>query len=312
MKFTPSEGQSQKSSQSRLATPSPANEMASMNRPISSRSRTHSTQSSYLKEERKSVADNSIRYVNTQQGFEVHRYSSDNWLSVDILTKDACEPQERTFREMIEKKEHDEFLSHSIYTPEYYRKRWSDLLQSYKQGTLTHMQWAEQNYQLYCLKSYYTKAMDREKSRIDLKEQNQRRRRAQNAYKQWKDAKHDDNLYRSRSTLANTYSPSPVECTSALSNYSSSPINNGTNHVSISPNMDQENVKSSATQRITSSKSSTNKFYMLDKDRWSLDAMLKRIVGLSKPLPPAPSKIPNHESSSPLGQVTDSGFASAV
>jgi len=48
---------------------------------------------------------------------------------------------------------------------------------------------------------------------------------------------------------------------------------------------------------------------MLDQQRWSLKAMLKRVVGLAEPLPPPPKFIKRKQS--PITNAsTDSGFES--
>ena len=91
-----------------------------------------------------------------RHGFEVQRYVSSNWLTTDIFAKDACQSHEQTFRQMLDKKRQYERLSRSIYSSDYYRKRWNELVQSYKQGYLTHEDWAKQNYQLICLRTLYS------------------------------------------------------------------------------------------------------------------------------------------------------------
>ncbi|CAF4274877.1 unnamed protein product, partial [Rotaria magnacalcarata] len=65
---------------------------------------------------------------------------------------------------MLDKKRQYERLSRSIYSSEYYTQRWNELLKSYKQGYLTHAEWAQQNYQLFCLKTLYSQAVKREQT----------------------------------------------------------------------------------------------------------------------------------------------------
>ncbi|CAF1597704.1 unnamed protein product, partial [Rotaria sp. Silwood1] len=289
----------QKSSPLQHPISSSSNELSSIN-----------IESSLIKDDKKFTNDNCIiRYKISQHGFEIQRYSSNNWLSIDMLSKDACQSNERTFREMIEKKEHDELISHSIYTSEYYYKRWYNLLKSYKQNNLTHLQWAKQNYQLYCLKTYYKRAFQREQYRIQLNAQNQRRKCAQNAFNEWKESKNDDSLERSRSRLTTANSQNTTEIISDISNRSLSSHHHTNNQMSISPSTYNEQEELSHYQPIHSSKSTKNTLYMLDKQRWSLDAMLKRIVGLAEPLPPPP-KIINFHNSSLINQSTDSNFES--
>lgn len=258
------------------------------------RSRTHSAVSSAVRDDRKSPNDTTVvRYVNSQHGFEIQRYSSSNWLSIDLLTKDACEAGERTFRQMLEQKEQEDLLTHSIFTSAYYRKRWNESVQSYKQGTLPHTEWAKQNYQLHCLKKFYSNAYEREKSVIKSNEKKQRRRRAQIAYKQWKDSKSPIGFEQSGSILNIPDSLNSTDIVSFTSNPSSSSNNTASN--STSGNSKTEDLPSSEVS--DSSKANEPVLYMFDEQRWSLRALLKRVVGLAEPLPPPPKILDYHKSS---------------
>ena len=282
--------------------------MSPRNIRLPSRSRTHSFQSSIIENDKKPIADGTIRYVNSRHGFEVQRYSSSNWLSIDLLSKEVCDSHDKTFLEMLDKKEQEELVSRSIYTAEYYRNRWDDLLQSYKQGTLTHNQWAKQNYQLNCLKTFYTQAFDREQYRISLHAQNQRKRRAHSAYNEWKEGKHEDNLERPPSNLNTPNHQHTKDRTSVLSNV--------TNRMSVSSSVNNEPEELPLFRPNNSSKHTklrSDTFYMLDKQRWSLDAMLKRVVGLAEPLPPPPKITKYHNPSlTNLSIDTDSGIESGA
>lgn len=301
-----------------LLTPSVNTRISPQNSKLSNRSRNNSIHSSLLEHDKKPVTDSTIRYVNSRHGFEVQRYSSSNWLSIDLLTKDACESQEKTFREMLDKKEQTELLSRSIYTSDYYRQRWEDLLQSYKDGHLTHDQWAKQNYQLYCLKTFYTQALEREQYLIDLHAQNQRQRRAQHVFNQWKESKNDgNNSERHRSHLNTATSQRTTDATSVLSNTSSSPPphhhhNHTINRISISSIAENDLEELPLFRPMHHSKNMgilSKSSYMLDEQRWSLKAMLKRVVGLAEPLQPPP-KILNRQHSTVTNLSNDSGFES--
>ncbi|UJR22793.1 hypothetical protein I4U23_025825 [Adineta vaga] len=252
---------------------------------------------------------NTIRYVNSRHGFEIHRYSSPNSLSIDLLTRDACQAQEQTFREMLDKQEESESISQNIYTLEYYHQRYKDLLESYKRGYLTRQEWAKQNYQLHCLKTYYTQALNREQSRLSLRAQKLRQRRADNVFKQWKEAKDAEKNGFVRERSKTIQSPQITERTSVLSNPSFSLHSNTTNRISTSTSIVNEFDELSIYQPVSSLKNSNHTLYMLDKRRSSLQAMLKRIVGLDEPLPPSP-KIQYRQQSSRTNTTDDSGFLS--
>ncbi|CAF1000089.1 unnamed protein product [Rotaria sordida] len=304
----------------------------SRSRIITARSTTQTIQAALADNDsniKKPVADGIIRYVNSRHGFEVQRYSSANWLSTDVYTKDACQAHEKTFREMLDKKRHIERLSRSIYSSDYYSKRWHELLQSYKQGYLTHTQWAQQNYQLFCLRTLYTRAKKREQNDINLYNQDLRRARATSAFDEWKEIKSEENsTHPSRLTTARSHKT--IEGTSGIANNSfSTAISKttdenhttlmDTNHrMSISTSGDSELQRIPIYQPIISSKnissiSSSTAPNILDKQRWSLQAMVKRVVGLNEPLrQPQPPKITDRKQSPVTITSTDSGFESAI
>ena len=272
---------------------------------------------------KKPIVDGTIRYVNSRHGFEVQRYSSRNWLSIDVFTKDTCQSHEKTFREMLDKKHQYERLSRSIYSSEYYTKRWHELLQSYKQGYLTHEEWAKQNYQLICLRTLHQQAAKREQRDSELDAQDVRRIRAQSAFNEWKEAKKEEKSQRyNRKNTA--HSQRTTEGASLISNNPFSiPMLNTTDEnnttlidtslqTSISTGGDGELESISIYQPRTASKNtsaSSKALYMLDEQRWSLQAMLKRIVGLAEPLPPPPKATKRKQS--PMTNIsTDSGFES--
>ncbi|CAF2092473.1 unnamed protein product [Rotaria magnacalcarata] len=276
------------------------------------RTRTHSVVSSTVRDDRKSTHDNNtVRYVNGPHGFEIQRHSSGNWLSVDILSKDACEAKERTFREMLELKENDDLITHSIYTSEYYRKRWRDSLKSCKQGNLTHLEWAEQNYKINCFKKYYSEAFQRERSLIRLNEQKQRRRRAQVAFKEWKQTKNESNPEHIQGQFHIEDSLNSTDITSVTSDPSLS-FNNTANQTSTPTSTNPGSEELSHSQLNNSTKLAKSVLYTLDEQRWSLQAMLKRIVGLAEPLPPSPPKIINYYNSSLTNRSYLSGFESCA
>lgn len=213
---------------------------------------------------------------------------------------------------MLDKKEQTELLSKSIFTSDYYRQRWEDLLQSYKDGHLTHDQWARQNYQLYCLKTFYQQALEREQYLTDIHAQNQRQRRAQNTYNQWKESKVEGNNHRSNLNTATSHRVTDV--TSVLSNtsMSASPPNHTINRISIVSILENDPEELPLFRPMNHSKVNEilpKTSYMLDEQRWSLKAMLKRVVGLAEPLPPPP-KIQNRQQSAVTNHSNDSGFES--
>jgi hypothetical protein len=299
----------------RLPTPSPINRASPKPTRLPNRSRSQSIQSSQTDSalnSKKPLVDGSIRYVNSRHGFEAQRYSSPNWLHIDLLTKEVCQSHEKTFLEMLYKKEQNERLLHSIYTSEYYSKRFHDLLQSYKQGYLTHAEWAKQNYQLSCLKNFYIQASEREQHHIDVYDQNLREKRAQSAFNEWKEVKDEKNHERRRSRLNTPTSQRATDVSSALSNASCTvPVLNSIdnhNRMSISTSPDTEPPALSIYQPNILS---TNTLPMLDEQRWSLKSMLKRVVGLAEPLPSLSQTI-KRQSSSITHLSTDSGFESGV
>ena len=271
-----------------------ANRSSPKNTPSPSSSRTYSSPSLLSlagNNDTKTVIDGTIRYIKSSRGLEIQRYSSQNWLCTDILSKDACQTQEKTFREIVEKQEQNELLSRSIYTSEYYRVRRDALLQSFEQKALTHIQWAEQSYQTNCLKTLHTQAHQREQSQLDLIAQRQRQRRAENAFNKWKESKSVGNpeLYRKYSNTINGQHSKGV--TSVLSHPSSAHPKNTTKYFSVTSMTHPEPKELPSDQPNNSLKTipnSTNASLLLDEQRWSLKAMVKRIVGLAEPVPSTP------------------------
>jgi hypothetical protein len=84
--------------------------------------------------------------------------------------------------------------------------------------------------------------------------------------------------------------------------------------MSISTSADSEIQRTLINQPISSSKTTSaieNGLYMLDEQRWSLQAMLKRVVGLAEPLPPPPKVVKRKQS--PMTNISsDSGFESGL
>ena len=273
--------------------------MSPKNPRLSAHSRSHSIHSSITDYDKKPIADGTIRYVNTPHGFEVQRYISHNCLSVDVLSKDMCEYQEKSFRELIDKKEQNELSSRSIYTSEYYRNRWNELLQTYRKGNLTHDEWAKQNYQLNCLKTFYRQAFEREQYILNSHEEKLRQRRSQAVFNRWKEGKTEDQIEHSRRT---------TEVISNLSSPSFTLPKPPTNRISIAAILNNDFEELAVFRPIDTSKTTLNASYMLNEQRWSLKSMLKRVVGLEKPLPPSPKIINPHSSLTNLS--IDSGFES--
>ena len=224
---------------------------------------------------------------------------------------------------MLEKKNQAERLSHSIYTSAYYRQRWYELLESYRRGELTHEEWAVQNYQLYCLKNFYAHACEREQSHTVKLEEGERQKRAHSAFHQWKETKSEENLERQRSRLTTANSQHPTEVNSIFStnslsiptdhspdeeNKSKHPVN----RLSISSIPDPELEEISCYRPASSvSRHPSMESYIQAQQRWSVRAMLKRVVGLSDPLPSSSKpKPPSHSSMTQLS--SDSGFESSV
>lgn len=222
---------------------------------------------------------------------------------------------------MLEKKHQAERLSDSIFTSAYYRQRWYELLQSYRRGDLTHEEWAVQNYQLYCLKNFYANACDREQSHTVKIEEGERQKRASSAFHQWKETKSEENPERQRSRLTTANSQQLTEVNSILSaatgaSHRESDAENKYKHpvnrLSISSIPDQELDDISYYRPKSSVKRHQSvESYIRDQQRWTIGAMLKRVVGLTDPLP-SPRK-PKNYSRSPITQLSsDSGFESSV
>lgn len=224
---------------------------------------------------------------------------------------------------MLDKKRQYERLSRSIYSSEYYYKRWKKLLESYKQGLLTHAEWAEQNYQLICVRTLYNQAKQREIHDMELDAQDVRQTRAQSAYQQWKESKAENVSESSQQRATTARQKRLTEEPVCLSNNSfSTPMSITTDEYNntlndTNPRMSISTSDSDAQQMFThqpiigSKHASTTEkaLYMLDEKRWSLQAMLKRVVGLAEPLPPPPKFI--REKQSPFTNSSlDSGFAS--
>lgn len=267
--------------------------------------------------------------MNSRHGFEVQKYSSRNWLATDVFTKDACQSHEKTFREMLDKKRQYERLARSIYSSDYYTKRWHELLESYDQGYLTHSEWAQQNYQLLCIRTLYAQAKDREQRAIDLDANDVRQRHANDAFHHWKEAKHKEHTDGQHSRMTTTHPRQRTEGLSFLSNSFSIPLSttideNNTTIVDTDPPMsssmslDSDAQATSIHQPVIATKKSTateKALFLLDEQRWSLQAMLKRVVGLAEPLPPPPTtttKVKHRKQSPVTNASNDSGFESMI
>jgi hypothetical protein len=224
---------------------------------------------------------------------------------------------------MLERKRHYERLSHNIYSSEYYSNRWNELLQSFKQDHLTHAEWAKQNYQLFFLKTLYTQAVKREqREKLEQRGTNpngQVESQTQNTSNESKDIKHDDNSEHYHNRLnAPPHSHNILDEASFLSNNSFTfPMSNTAddNHTyapnktrlkSISIYDDTEFPRSTLYSSVTPSKmiadistlsKKSKAFYMVDKKRWSLNAMVKRVVGLADELPTPPKLTDGGQSS---------------
>ena len=266
------------------------------------------------------MIDGTIRYVNSRHGFEVQRYSSRNWLTIDVFSKDACQAQEKPFREMLEKKRQYERLSRSIFSSEYYQKRWQKALESYTEDNATHAEWAKQNYQLLCLRTLYSQATQREQRDRALDAQDARRTRAQTAYHRWKETKDEEHLQRQRSQQTTAHSQRPTDTGSSLANNSflipmtksiddmtMTVADTNSRRMSLSTDPDHDIPQPTLVSRKKSV--DPRELYMYDEQRWSLRAMLKRVVGLAQPLPPPP-KMPPRKQSPMTMTSNDSGFES--
>jgi hypothetical protein len=263
----------------------------------------------------KPVPDGTIRYVNSRHGFEVQHYSSSNWLSTDVYTKETCQDHEQTFRDMLERKRHYERLSRNIYSSEYYSNRWNELLQSFKQGHLTHEEWAKQNYQLFFLKTLYTQAVKREQreqlEKGGVNSDSQVEPQTQNTSNESKDIKHDENSehHHSHNTVDETSFLSSNSFTFPISNTvddNHTYVPNKTRLKSISIYDDAEFPRATLYTPVTPSKMTSvispfsvksKALFMVDKKRWSLNAMVKRVVGLADELPTPPKLTDGGQSS---------------
>lgn len=235
-----------------------------------------------------------------------------------MFSNDACQAQEKPFREMLEKKRQYERLSKSIYSSDYYQRRWHETIRSYRPDHRNHQDWAKQNYQLLCLKALYSQAMSREQYDKYLDADDVRRKRAQRAFEDWKEEKEEEKLASisnpSRNlNISETFNDSfTVPTTNSIDR-----MTNTTTVVDQSQRMsfstDTADVELTQHQpTILSRKISSNKdgLYMYDKERWSLQAMLKRVVGLAQPLPPPPPRFLQRKTLSTATTSNDSGFES--
>ena len=274
--------------------------------------------------EKQKIVDGTIRYVQSRHGLEVQHYSSKNWLRVDVFTNDACQAQEKPFREMLEKKQKYEQLSRSIYSTDYYKNRWNEFMKSYQSDPINQLEWAKQNYQALCLRTLYSRASQREQNtRLDYAER-LRDARAQSAFKQWKKEKAKERLERQRSDLVTSQSERRTDGIFSLTNPSFCiPMTNSVEELattaadnsyrlSFSTNEDNDLPATSVYQPSILGKHGSiekTELYVSDLERWSIQSMLKRIVGLAQPLP-SPPKYSVRKQSPNTNTSNDSGFES--
>lgn len=276
------------------------------------------------------MPDHTIRYVKTRHGFEVQYYSSRNWLSTDVYTKETLPEHEQTFREMLERKRLHERLSRNIYSSEYYSTRLGEMLQSYKQGNLTHAEWAKQSYQLHFLKTLYIQALKREHQERQEKAPQpdaERPGSVLNAPADAKDGKSEENLDPQLARLNTPFSHLTADEASFISNTSlalptfgtvedaHTPVPQRVRLVSISTNDDgiAETRRSAAppptarpktASAVSQSAVKSKTFLFLDDQRWSLKAMVRRVVGLSDQVP-SQTSLPLARPATSAGRASD-------
>lgn len=229
-----------------------------------------------------------------------------------MISKDACQHDERVFREMVARKNRTKTLADSVFTPEYYRQRWEQLMSSYRQGHLTHEEWAKQNYQLHCLKQFYLSASEREILHQEETDELERRIRADNAFLRWKEMKNEENYERqgshvntslTRHLLGTPFSPVTID-----SSYGGNPSLTNNHRSSISsqsPDLIMENGLNEGV-KIHRKKSTIEplKAHLYDQpDRWSISSMIKRVVGLAEPLPSRNKPLSNFKRDYPLPTI---------
>ncbi|CAF1149224.1 unnamed protein product [Adineta steineri] len=258
---------------------------------------------------RNPIPPGTTRFVNSRHGFEVQYYASRNWLSTDVYTKETCPEHEKTFRDMLEQKRLFEQYSRNIYSSEYYANRLSELLQSYKQGLLSHAEWAEQSYQIHMLKILYAQALKREqREKINRNTDNDSESQAptQNPSNESKEIKIEENTEQHLNRLNTPFSHNLTDEGSFLSNNSlgipvsyatdeaNTPLPHRVRVLSMSTNDDVELQRLAMSHRdvspkpkrlVQSAAMKSKALSLLDGQRWSLHAMVKRVVGLSDQLP---------------------------
>ncbi|CAF0774201.1 unnamed protein product [Didymodactylos carnosus] len=290
--------------------------------------------------------EGTIRYIMTKHGLEVHRYSAHNWLNIDLFTKDACGSQERAYADVMDKKHQYERLARRIYASEYYDKRLRELTYCRKSGIMSHEEWAKQSYQILCVKTLLEQSLKQEQQAMLADEMENNAKLSQKAYKQWKDSKSkekimDKSIYNKRDflnenkTLALKHREFVTSTKLRPNNQSSSRPT--TRHNTTLPNSNDSFssgfyepslVKSETSNQDTyttgiekSSKKlpdqpplqnskktsiSVSTIELLQNDRWSLQAMLKRVVGLEPSV--AQLKPSTNNSTTPLN--TTEGYQS--
>lgn len=276
-------------------------------------------------QQQETITDGTIRYVKSRHGFEVQHFMSKNCLKIDVFSKDACQEQDKPFREMLEKKQQYERLSKSIYSSEYYQNRWNELVKSYKYENLSHAEWAKQNYQELCLRTLYGRAAQREYADQLNYNEKQREIRAHSAFQQWRDVKDKERLQQQRSRLTTAQSQGQTETRFFGANASftvpmttstedlTTSIGDTSYRMSISTNEENElHTNSLNKTEINEQKPLAEEkedLRLYDPDRWSIHSMLKRVVGLSEPLSKVSKSSSVKKASSPSAS-SDSGFES--
>lgn len=133
------------------------------------------------------MSEGDIRYTYDQNGLEIKRLSSKNWMVIDIFKQDVCRDQnEKSYADWLSRQKEDEDRMKQKFPSKVYEKQLQDALKNYKKGPLTYQEWARQSYNIRILKEKIKEAKKSEMEALKEKERKIKEQNIRNSYELWK------------------------------------------------------------------------------------------------------------------------------
>jgi hypothetical protein len=133
------------------------------------------------------MSEGDVRYKYDQNGLEIKRLSSKNWMVIDIFKLDVCKDQnEKSYAEMLSRQKENEDRMKQKFPSKVYEKQLEETLKNYKKGSLTYQEWARQSYNIRILREKIKQAKKSELAALQEKERKIKEQNIRNSYELWK------------------------------------------------------------------------------------------------------------------------------